>query len=1060
MKISRGIAVALAATILASGGGITAAVADATPAYAASSQQEIEAAIQRIFADSNAERVKQGLEPLKLAPAMNSISQSWSEAMSARQSMGHNPNYFRSLPRGWASAGENVAQGYKPETVVQAWMNSETHRNNLLGDYTHIGLGYVVDDAGRAWFTQTFALYDIVETPSPVTGLNTEVRKDSFTSSWETSSSLQSSLDYVVTLLSSDGLVIDKKTTSTPEITFSGLNESTTYKVSISARTTDIPGVEYVSPETSFDVTTLEDVPTVTAPVSLSTTTGETSLQATWAAPESIYGTLQSYEVELWNNGALVNTAQTTSLTHNFDGLKSNTEYTVKVIATATLKGKTASSNTVTTARTALSSAAEVSAPQNLTLTAISDTSVKAQWTAPEVMRGTALKYVVALETTGQANKVVETTSLNHNFSNLTPATNYKISVKAVITSENGRNQATSPVTVKEISTLTDQSKVSTAPVTQFTVDASADRAQLKWVAPKISAGKLLDYTVTVRQQGKADRVFTTVNPNYLVTGLSENSEYTFSVKANAVSLNGKNRMSSEPVTLVKKTPYAPTTVIVGAPQKLTVKASAWDRLDMSWVAPSNVVGTLRSYEVKVKTGTTTVSTKTVTTTNTTVTGLKEGVTYTVEVRATALASDKKTSKASSPATATVKTPVVAAAPKAPTALKASPSHDSANISWVAPTGVIGKVTAYTVTVSQTGKSDRLFRTTNTSYKVTGLSENTAYTVRVAAEVTSADGKRKVVSPTASVAVKTAYAPTSVKVSAPTGVKLSSITHDSMVASWAAPTGTVGKITGYTVTVKVGSSVKKTVTVTSTSTKITGLTPNTKYTVEVKANAVSANGTKKAASTAGTVNGVTAKSPVVKVAAPNVSTSKVSHDRFTASWTKPTVTGSITGYKVIVKQGSKILQSHNLNASTLSRTITGLKENTAYTVVVEVSAVAPNGKNTTKATSQTKTVKTSLTAASTVKVSNPSVTVSSARNSVSSSWKKPAVTGKIVNYTITLKEGTRVVKTSTTTKTSMTFTGLKANTNYTVQVKANAQSSNGKYKASSGLVSKSIKTKR
>lgn len=55
----------------------------------------------------------------------------------------------------YRSAGENIAQGQQtPEQVVQAWMNSEGHRANILNSsFTHIGVGYVAD--GNYW-TQQF----------------------------------------------------------------------------------------------------------------------------------------------------------------------------------------------------------------------------------------------------------------------------------------------------------------------------------------------------------------------------------------------------------------------------------------------------------------------------------------------------------------------------------------------------------------------------------------------------------------------------------------------------------------------------------------------------------------------------------------------------------------------------------------------------------------------------------------------------------------------------------------------------------------------------------------
>ena len=55
----------------------------------------------------------------------------------------------------YRTAGENIAKGQNsPEEVVNAWMNSQGHRENILSsDFTHIGIGYV--EQGNIW-TQQF----------------------------------------------------------------------------------------------------------------------------------------------------------------------------------------------------------------------------------------------------------------------------------------------------------------------------------------------------------------------------------------------------------------------------------------------------------------------------------------------------------------------------------------------------------------------------------------------------------------------------------------------------------------------------------------------------------------------------------------------------------------------------------------------------------------------------------------------------------------------------------------------------------------------------------------
>ncbi len=54
--------------------------------------------------------------------------------------------------------GENVAYGYNTaETVVNAWLNSQSHRDNIEGNYTHSGFGIKkCDESNTYYFTQLF----------------------------------------------------------------------------------------------------------------------------------------------------------------------------------------------------------------------------------------------------------------------------------------------------------------------------------------------------------------------------------------------------------------------------------------------------------------------------------------------------------------------------------------------------------------------------------------------------------------------------------------------------------------------------------------------------------------------------------------------------------------------------------------------------------------------------------------------------------------------------------------------------------------------------------------
>ncbi|WP_087975170.1 CAP domain-containing protein [Oceanobacillus rekensis] len=117
---------------------------------------------QEVVELTNQERAKQGLSALQIDTELSKVAREKSRDMAVNNYFAHNsPTYgspfdmMKSFGVSYKTAGENIAQGQRtPAEVVDAWMNSEGHRANILnGDYTHIGVGYVED--GNHW-TQQF----------------------------------------------------------------------------------------------------------------------------------------------------------------------------------------------------------------------------------------------------------------------------------------------------------------------------------------------------------------------------------------------------------------------------------------------------------------------------------------------------------------------------------------------------------------------------------------------------------------------------------------------------------------------------------------------------------------------------------------------------------------------------------------------------------------------------------------------------------------------------------------------------------------------------------------
>ena len=113
----------------------------------------------------NRERWQRGMAPLAMVPAARDVARTWSGVMAADGLLRHNPQFAdqigAALPT-WHRAGENVGRGSGVAQLHAAFMNSEKHRNNILGDFQSVGVG-VRWSGSQLWVTVNF-----VSTTSPV----------------------------------------------------------------------------------------------------------------------------------------------------------------------------------------------------------------------------------------------------------------------------------------------------------------------------------------------------------------------------------------------------------------------------------------------------------------------------------------------------------------------------------------------------------------------------------------------------------------------------------------------------------------------------------------------------------------------------------------------------------------------------------------------------------------------------------------------------------------------------------------------------------------------------
>ncbi|MFP3387178.1 CAP domain-containing protein [Brevibacillus sp. SIMBA_040] len=124
-------------------------------------QQPVKQANQQVDASTvgkqvtdlvNQERAKAGLKPVELDASLNKVAQAKAADMSNNNYFDHtSPTYgspfdmMKQFGVSYMTAGENIAMGQRTaEEVMNQWMNSEGHRQNIMNpSFTKIGVGFV-----------------------------------------------------------------------------------------------------------------------------------------------------------------------------------------------------------------------------------------------------------------------------------------------------------------------------------------------------------------------------------------------------------------------------------------------------------------------------------------------------------------------------------------------------------------------------------------------------------------------------------------------------------------------------------------------------------------------------------------------------------------------------------------------------------------------------------------------------------------------------------------------------------------------------------------------------
>ncbi len=744
--------------------------------------------------------------------------------------------------------------------------------------------------------------------------------------------------------------------------------------------------------------------------------TGNGQISATWVAPEDNGGSeVTGYHLRHSADGGTnwaryINVAAPTT-NHTITELTNGAEYIIQVRAV------NAQGNGAWSGSAAATPVAVPMAPTAFMLEA-ENMQITATWAAPDddggsEITGYKLQYREVTDPEGSWLDVTTDspiTTTSHTITELTNGTEYEVQVRAVNAQGNGN-----PSEILTAIPVTIPSAPDAPTLTHGNTKLTAT-----WAAPDDDGGsEIIRYELQYREVTDPEGIWLNVTTDseitttsHTITELTNGTEY--EVQVRAVNAQGNSEWSGSATETPDITPNAPAvpTLTVGNTQ-----------LTATWSAPTDTGGSaITRYELQYRKGSsgawTLISSGIGTRTNHTITGLTNGDSYEVQVRAV---NAQGTSPWSSSASATPAT--VPVAPADPTLTEGNAQLSAA---WSAPNNGGSAITRYELQYRKGSSGAWTLISsgigTRTNHTITGLTNGDSYEVRVRAVNTRGDGAWSGSSIATPVAVP----------NTPTALTLT-VGNTQLGVAWSAPTDTGGSpITRYKLQYRKGSSgawtpITSDIGSTRTNHTIAGLTNGDSYEVQVRAE--NAQGTSPWSSSA-------SATPATVPVAPADPTLTVGNTQLSAAWSAPNNGGSaITRYELQYRKGSSGAWTLISSGIGTSHTITGLTNGDSYEV--RVRAVNAQGDGAWSGSS---------TATPDIAPNAPTAPTLTAGNThITATWSAPTDNGgsAITRYELQYRTGGGAwtfITSGIGTNTSHTITGLTNGDSYEVRVRAvNAQ---------------------
>ena len=634
-----------------------------------------------------------------------------------------------------------------------------------------------------AGFAGTRGVETLTVAPEPnapvITGI--QAADSSLVITWNSGGSVEPVLEY--TASASAGSSSASCSTNGTSCTIQGLNNGTTYSISVVARSA--AGISPATLATGMP-RTVPDAPTTPR-----VTRGNTEVTVTWTPRGDGGVPITGYRATASPSGKI---CESITQTCTIFGLPNGVPQTVQVVAR----------NLIGTSQPSAPSAsvtpATIPSTPQIEFAGRSNHGGVVVWKPPTDNGGDDVVSYLVRVTQGSTTVSESTTSdTSITLDGLANGVIYKIVVSATNTVGTGgpsENAYVTPATVPD----------APGAITAVRQDKGAD---ISWIAPLNNGGDpITGYRIQVQNGNEPPKLFIATESPYRIRGLENGT--TYSVSVSAINSVGDSVASENAYVTPATVPDAPS----------AINAVRQDKgADISWIAPLNNGGDhITGYRVQVRAHNGQATSFITTESPYSIRGLENGTTYSVSVSAINSVGDSVPSETSNVIPATN--------PDAPRAITVRSLDSAADVSWTAPTNDGGDpITGYRVRIWREYAALVEFETSSESIVISGLNNGTEYRVVVTSVNTVGES---VASESALVTPATVPDPP---------LDITALRQDQGAdVSWTAPSNDGGDtITCYRIQVQTGDEPPKRFIATESPHSIRGLHNGTTYSVTVSA---------------------------------------------------------------------------------------------------------------------------------------------------------------------------------------------------------------------------------